>query len=80
MNKRPGRKTTPAMVKQVNAALNLSMWETSGRTAILAMRDPNPAMLDAGYAAACQHDTGDTVPFTSISIAVWQAMIDEALK
>ena len=80
MKNRPGRKATPQMVKQVNSALRRAMWHDDGKTALSAMRDPTPAMLDAGYAAACPHSTGDTVPFTSLSIAVWQAMIDEALK
>jgi hypothetical protein len=69
------------MVKIVNEALREPMWAQRGKDVLLAMRDaPTPAMLDAGYEAACQHDCGETVPFSSIAIAVWQAMIDEALK
>ncbi len=81
MNKRPGRKATPQMVKIINEALRDPLWADTGKKALLAMRDnPTPEMLEAGYTAACQHDGGGDVPFSSIAIAVWQAMIDEALK
>lgn len=78
VKKRPGRKATPTMVKQVNAAMDQPMWHRLGKRAIAAMKMPTPAMLDAGYKAAASHVI-DGVVFGSVAIAVWQAMVEEAL-
>jgi hypothetical protein len=50
------------------------------RAAIEAMRVPNQAMTEFGFEAACRFDHGDTVPSLDIAEAVWQAMIDAALR
>ncbi len=67
------------MVKQVNAALRLPMWSSFGKDAISAMKMPTPAMLEAGHQAASGHMIGGEALGT-VAIAVWQAMIEEALK
>ena len=55
-------------------------WRDIARAAIEAMREPTEGMNAEGYAAACEHDYGDTVPSHEIAPATWRAMIDAALK
>lgn len=50
------------------------------RAALLALREPSEGMREAGYAAACLHDNGDTVPSLEIAPAAWQSMIDHILS
>lgn len=78
VKKRPGRKATPDMVKQVNGAIKHPMWHQMGRQAISAMKMPTPAMLDAGHRAAAGHVINGAA-LGSVAIAVWQAMVEEAL-
>lgn len=77
VKKRSGRKATPAMVKQVNLAMGNPHWFNKGKEAIEGMKMPTPAMLEAGHKAAGSHVIGEALG--SIAIAVWQAMVEEAL-
>lgn len=52
----------------------------AARAAIAAMREPTEAMWERGYAAACEHDYGETPPDHEIANATYRAMIDAALK
>ena len=79
VKKRPGRKATPVMVKQVNLAMGNPHWLKKGQEAIEGMRMPTPAMLKAGANAAAGHVIGGAV-LGSVAIAVWQAMIEEAVN
>ncbi len=56
------------------------MWRKAMLAGIAAMREPTQAMCEAGYAEACRHDCGHTVPHAEIAPETWRAMIDEALK